>query len=103
MVAMAPWTTTITTMATEQWAKTSMMMATALRATTYDKGCVRCNVPDIIKKKEEDRGNRDGGGRGGAIVTERWKMKMMTTDNNGDGATGDEDDDDGDGATGRRH
>jgi len=46
-----------------------MMMGMALWATTYDEGCVRCNIPDIVKKKEEDRGNRAGGGRGRAIVT----------------------------------
>jgi len=35
----------------------------------YNKGCARCNIPDIIKQKEEDRGNREGGDRGGAIAT----------------------------------
>ena len=69
MVATAPRTTKMTTMATERWAPSSMMMAMALWATTYDEGCVRCNIPDIIKKKEEDRGNRAGGGRGRAIMT----------------------------------
>ncbi len=45
----------------------------------YNKGCARCNIPDIIKQKEEDRGNREGGDRGGAIATAPWKTKMTTT------------------------
>ena len=35
----------------------------------YDEGCGRCNIPNILNKKEEDRGNREGGDKGGTIAT----------------------------------